>query len=168
MPTDKGQDFFGVLATINAWGDRWMTDDDGIPVVMHHTPAAMTPTPRSSAPSAMNHCTSKTSRCGPGPATPHGSSTTPQSRHASPWTGTRLDEIDGGTLAAGRAAGTFGVASTAPVERAAIPGNPTIPDSVTFRPGARRRHRQCARERRDIARLSCDDRWFGGVTAGTQ
>ncbi|MGW3097835.1 winged helix-turn-helix transcriptional regulator, partial [Streptomyces sp. NPDC001102] len=37
LPTDKGQDFFGVLATINAWGDRRMTDDDGIPVAMHHT-----------------------------------------------------------------------------------------------------------------------------------
>ncbi|MFG3013691.1 winged helix-turn-helix transcriptional regulator [Streptomyces cinerochromogenes] len=35
--TGKGRDFFGVLAAINAWGDRWLTDDDGIPVVMHHT-----------------------------------------------------------------------------------------------------------------------------------
>jgi DNA-binding HxlR family transcriptional regulator len=35
--TDKGRDFFGVLAAINAWGDRWQTGDDGIPVVMHHT-----------------------------------------------------------------------------------------------------------------------------------
>ncbi|MFI7238282.1 winged helix-turn-helix transcriptional regulator [Streptomyces cyaneofuscatus] len=35
--TDKGRDFFGVLAAINAWGDRWLSDDDGIPVVMHHT-----------------------------------------------------------------------------------------------------------------------------------
>ncbi|MFI8232693.1 winged helix-turn-helix transcriptional regulator [Streptomyces sp. NPDC085900] len=35
--TDKGRDFFGVLAAINAWGDRWLADDDGIPVVMHHT-----------------------------------------------------------------------------------------------------------------------------------
>ncbi|MFF5029975.1 winged helix-turn-helix transcriptional regulator [Streptomyces collinus] len=35
--TDKGRDFFGVLAAINAWGDRWLADDDGIPVVMQHT-----------------------------------------------------------------------------------------------------------------------------------
>ncbi|GAA1545861.1 helix-turn-helix domain-containing protein [Streptomyces albidochromogenes] len=35
--TDKGRDFFGALAAINAWGDRWLADDDGIPVVMHHT-----------------------------------------------------------------------------------------------------------------------------------
>ncbi|MGW0365900.1 winged helix-turn-helix transcriptional regulator [Streptomyces sp. NPDC002990] len=35
--TDKGRDFFGVLAAINAWGDRWLSDDDGIPVVMHHS-----------------------------------------------------------------------------------------------------------------------------------
>lgn len=35
--TDKGRDFFGVLAVINAWGDRWQTGDEGIPVIMHHT-----------------------------------------------------------------------------------------------------------------------------------
>ncbi|MET9888951.1 helix-turn-helix domain-containing protein [Streptomyces sp. NPDC006465] len=35
--TDKGSDFFGVLAAINAWGDRWQADDGGIPVVMRHT-----------------------------------------------------------------------------------------------------------------------------------
>ncbi|MET8584157.1 helix-turn-helix domain-containing protein [Streptomyces collinus] len=37
LPTDKGRDFFGVLAALNAWGDRWLADDDGVPVVMHHT-----------------------------------------------------------------------------------------------------------------------------------
>ncbi|MFJ9733564.1 winged helix-turn-helix transcriptional regulator [Streptomyces sp. NPDC101171] len=37
LPTDKGRDFFGVLAAINTWGDRWLTDDTGVPVVMHHT-----------------------------------------------------------------------------------------------------------------------------------
>ncbi|MFI1801243.1 winged helix-turn-helix transcriptional regulator [Streptomyces sp. NPDC020379] len=37
LPTDKGRDFFGVLAAINAWGDRWLIDDTGVPVVMHHT-----------------------------------------------------------------------------------------------------------------------------------
>jgi DNA-binding HxlR family transcriptional regulator len=35
--TDKGRDFFGVLAAINTWGDRWLADDDRVPVVMHHT-----------------------------------------------------------------------------------------------------------------------------------
>lgn len=34
--TDKGNDFFGVLAAINAWGDRWLTDEQGPPVVLHH------------------------------------------------------------------------------------------------------------------------------------
>lgn len=37
LPTDKGKDFFGVLAAINAWGDRWLAEDDGIPVLMRHT-----------------------------------------------------------------------------------------------------------------------------------
>ncbi|QWB24425.1 MULTISPECIES: helix-turn-helix domain-containing protein [Streptomyces] len=35
--TDKGRDFFGVLAAINAWGDRWLAGDEGAPVVLHHT-----------------------------------------------------------------------------------------------------------------------------------
>ena len=34
--TDKGHDFFGVLVTINAWGDRWLSEGDAVPVVMHH------------------------------------------------------------------------------------------------------------------------------------
>ncbi len=34
--TEKGQDFFGVIAAINAWGDRWMSDDSGVPVVIRH------------------------------------------------------------------------------------------------------------------------------------
>ncbi|MFF7970672.1 winged helix-turn-helix transcriptional regulator [Streptomyces sp. NPDC007905] len=35
--TDKGRDFFGVLTAINAWGDRWLADDEGVPVITHHT-----------------------------------------------------------------------------------------------------------------------------------
>ncbi|MFJ9870987.1 winged helix-turn-helix transcriptional regulator [Streptomyces sp. NPDC101165] len=35
--TDKGRDFFGVLAAINTWGDRWLTGEQGVPIVMHHT-----------------------------------------------------------------------------------------------------------------------------------
>jgi DNA-binding HxlR family transcriptional regulator len=34
--TEKGDDFFGVLAAITRWGDRWMASDKGPPVVMHH------------------------------------------------------------------------------------------------------------------------------------
>ncbi|MEV0981330.1 helix-turn-helix domain-containing protein [Streptomyces sp. NPDC049915] len=37
LPTQKGRDFFGVLAALNAWGDRWLADDEGVPVVMRHT-----------------------------------------------------------------------------------------------------------------------------------
>ncbi|MFJ4538508.1 winged helix-turn-helix transcriptional regulator [Streptomyces tibetensis] len=40
LPTDKGRDFFGVLAAINAWGDRWLAGDEGAPVVLHHRPCA--------------------------------------------------------------------------------------------------------------------------------
>ncbi|WP_412740481.1 winged helix-turn-helix transcriptional regulator [Krasilnikovia sp. MM14-A1259] len=34
--TDKGRDFFGVLAAISAWGDRWLADER-VPVVLRHT-----------------------------------------------------------------------------------------------------------------------------------
>lgn len=34
--TDKGQDFYPVLAAIMAWGDRWMAGDDGPPVTTRH------------------------------------------------------------------------------------------------------------------------------------
>lgn len=38
--TEKGRDFFGVLAAINAWGDRWLTGEKCAPVVMHHEACA--------------------------------------------------------------------------------------------------------------------------------
>jgi hypothetical protein len=34
--TDKGADFFGVLAAISRWGDRWLAGRQGPPVTMHH------------------------------------------------------------------------------------------------------------------------------------
>jgi DNA-binding HxlR family transcriptional regulator len=34
--TDKGVDFFGVLAAISQWGDRWLAGRQGPPVTMHH------------------------------------------------------------------------------------------------------------------------------------
>jgi DNA-binding HxlR family transcriptional regulator len=35
--TDKGRDFFPVVAAMAWWGDRWLAGDDGPPVVLHHT-----------------------------------------------------------------------------------------------------------------------------------
>ncbi|WP_055696993.1 MULTISPECIES: winged helix-turn-helix transcriptional regulator [Streptomyces] len=34
--TEKGRDFFGVLAAMNRWGDRWLGGEEGAPVVFHH------------------------------------------------------------------------------------------------------------------------------------
>jgi DNA-binding HxlR family transcriptional regulator len=34
--TEKGRDFFPVLAGMLAWGDRWLDDGGGAPVVIHH------------------------------------------------------------------------------------------------------------------------------------
>ena len=34
--TEKGRDFFPILAGMLAWGDRWLDDGGGAPVVLHH------------------------------------------------------------------------------------------------------------------------------------
>ena len=34
--TEKGSDFFGVLAAISGWGDRWLAGKEGPPVTYHH------------------------------------------------------------------------------------------------------------------------------------
>jgi DNA-binding HxlR family transcriptional regulator len=34
--TEKGRDFFGVLAALSRWGDRWLAGEEGAPVVFHH------------------------------------------------------------------------------------------------------------------------------------
>lgn len=34
--TDKGRDFFTVLAAMMQWGDRWLADEAGPPVIFHH------------------------------------------------------------------------------------------------------------------------------------
>ncbi|MHA6757655.1 winged helix-turn-helix transcriptional regulator [Streptacidiphilus sp. PAMC 29251] len=34
--TEKGEDFFPVLVAMMRWGDRWLADDAGVPVTLHH------------------------------------------------------------------------------------------------------------------------------------
>ncbi|MGW1724213.1 winged helix-turn-helix transcriptional regulator [Streptomyces sp. NPDC002306] len=34
--TEKGRDFFGVLAVMSRWGDRWLAGEEGAPVVLRH------------------------------------------------------------------------------------------------------------------------------------
>jgi len=34
--TEMGNDFFGVIAAISAWGDRWLAGEQGPPVTFHH------------------------------------------------------------------------------------------------------------------------------------
>jgi DNA-binding HxlR family transcriptional regulator len=34
--TDKGRDFFPVVAALMRWGDTWLAGEDGPPVVLHH------------------------------------------------------------------------------------------------------------------------------------
>jgi DNA-binding HxlR family transcriptional regulator len=35
--TEKGRDFYPVLAAMIAWGDRWLSGEDGPPVTLRHT-----------------------------------------------------------------------------------------------------------------------------------
>jgi DNA-binding HxlR family transcriptional regulator len=35
--TQKGRDFFGVIAAMMAWGDRWLADEAGPPITVHHS-----------------------------------------------------------------------------------------------------------------------------------
>jgi DNA-binding HxlR family transcriptional regulator len=34
--TDKGRDFYPVLAAMIAWGDRWLSGEEGPPIVLRH------------------------------------------------------------------------------------------------------------------------------------
>lgn len=34
--TEKGRDFFPVLAAMSRWGDRWLAGEEGAPVTLHH------------------------------------------------------------------------------------------------------------------------------------
>jgi DNA-binding HxlR family transcriptional regulator len=34
--TEKGRDFFGVIAAMSRWGDRWLADEAGPPITAHH------------------------------------------------------------------------------------------------------------------------------------
>jgi DNA-binding HxlR family transcriptional regulator len=36
--TEKGKDFYPVLAAMSAWGDRWLDNGAGPPIVTHHLP----------------------------------------------------------------------------------------------------------------------------------
>jgi DNA-binding HxlR family transcriptional regulator len=35
--TDKGRDVYPILATMAAFGDKWLVGDEGTPLVLHHT-----------------------------------------------------------------------------------------------------------------------------------
>lgn len=34
--TEKGRDFYGVLAAMSRWGDRWLSGENGPPITFHH------------------------------------------------------------------------------------------------------------------------------------
>ncbi|MET8777052.1 helix-turn-helix domain-containing protein [Nocardia sp. NPDC004654] len=36
--TESGRDFYTIVAAMTRWGDRWLADSDGPPLVFHHEP----------------------------------------------------------------------------------------------------------------------------------
>src|SRR5437870_2644809 len=36
--TEKGRDFYPVIAAMARWGDRWLADEAGPPITYHHRP----------------------------------------------------------------------------------------------------------------------------------
>jgi DNA-binding HxlR family transcriptional regulator len=38
--TAKGREVYPILAAMAAWGDRWLTDEEGSPLQLHHTACA--------------------------------------------------------------------------------------------------------------------------------
>ena len=50
--TEKGRDFWPVLAAMVTWGDRWLDGGKGAPVVLHHTACDHDTTPTV----ACSHC----------------------------------------------------------------------------------------------------------------
>jgi len=50
--TEKGLDLYPVLMTVVQWGDKWVSDEDGAPVVFKHLECGHVSTPHY----ACNHC----------------------------------------------------------------------------------------------------------------
>ena len=43
--TEKGRDLYPVITALVAWGDRWMADEDGPPLLLRHRPCGQTMVP---------------------------------------------------------------------------------------------------------------------------
>lgn len=68
--TEKGQDFFPVLAAITAWGDRWLAGSAGPPIAFHHTTCGHTGTAEVVCSQCGEPLTSDTARMQMGPGYP--------------------------------------------------------------------------------------------------
>jgi DNA-binding HxlR family transcriptional regulator len=50
--TEKGMDLYPVLMTVVQWGDKWLCDGDGAPILFEHKPCGHVSSPRF----ACDHC----------------------------------------------------------------------------------------------------------------
>ena len=70
--TEKGRDFYPVLAAMIAWGDRWLSGDEGPPIVLHHKPCGHDTTPQVVCSECKAPIQARDMRPRPGPGYPEG------------------------------------------------------------------------------------------------
>jgi DNA-binding HxlR family transcriptional regulator len=66
--TEKGFDLYPLLATMTAWGDRWMAGRRGVPVELVHQPCGHTITPELVCPCCQAKIDAREMVAQPGPA----------------------------------------------------------------------------------------------------
>jgi len=66
--TEKGFDLYPLIATMTAWGDRWMAGRAGVPVELVHTPCGHSIRPELICPTCKSKIEAREMSARPGPA----------------------------------------------------------------------------------------------------
>jgi DNA-binding HxlR family transcriptional regulator len=66
--TEKGFDLYPLIATMTAWGDRWMAGRAGVPVELVHAPCGHSITPELICPTCKSKIEAREMSARPGPA----------------------------------------------------------------------------------------------------
>jgi DNA-binding HxlR family transcriptional regulator len=66
--TEKGFDLYPLIATMTAWGDRWMAGRAGVPVELVHTPCGHSISPELICPTCKSKIEAREMSARPGPA----------------------------------------------------------------------------------------------------
>jgi DNA-binding HxlR family transcriptional regulator len=66
--TAKGRDLYPVVVSLTRWGDRWMADEDGPPVTLHHRRCGRQIVPTLTCPDCGEPIVARDMEARPGPA----------------------------------------------------------------------------------------------------